>query len=73
MALYIAFISQYIIWLILPAIIGLGLQIYIVYIQDFSSVAVLPFAVIMSLWSVFFLEFWQRKEKCISYISMNSI
>lgn len=62
-ALYFVFLGHYTTWLILPMLLGLAIQIDVIYKDNRSSVSVVVFSVFVSLWSIFMLEFWKRKEK----------
>lgn len=61
-ALFNAFSSHFAMYLIVPAIVGIALQI-VVWIQGNFSSPVLPFfGIIMAIWSIVFIESWKRKE-----------
>eukprot|EP01041_Mallomonas_annulata_P010589 gene10589-22100_t len=62
-ALYFNFISHYVSWLILPAIIGIVLQLIVWSTGDFSHPVLSPFSVFIVLWAIIMLEVWKRKEK----------
>ena len=53
-------------WLLVPALIGIPLQIYIVAVNDFSNPSQIGFAIFIVIWAVVMLEFWKRKEKLTS-------
>jgi len=64
--LYFSFLHHYSEWLIVPALIGLVLQVIIIKSNDFSSPVLPFFAGFMCLWSHAMLEFWIRKERYIA-------
>lgn len=61
-ALYTVFMGHLSYWLILPAAIGLGLQVIVLQSGDFSHPSLLFYCVLMSVWAVFMLEYWKREE-----------
>jgi len=68
-ALYFAWLGFYAFALIIPAILGLGLQIY-KGISDFDDpgveVAMIVMAIFMCLWSTIYRKTWERELKVIS-------
>eukprot|EP01039_Chlorochromonas_danica_P003789 gene3789-4139_t len=61
--LFQVFLGHYSHWLIWPSVIGFIFQFVVWGTGDFSS-PVLPFySLIITVWSVFMLEYWKRKEK----------
>lgn len=61
-ALYNVFLGHYSQWLIIPSIIGLAFQLVVWGTLDFSH-PVLPFySLVITVWSVFMLEYWKRLE-----------
>lgn len=61
-ALYNVFLGHYSLWLVGPSIIGLIFQLVVWGTLDFSS-PVLPFySLLVTVWSVFMLEYWKRQE-----------
>ena len=65
--LYYLFMGHYTRWLIAPAVIGLGLQIYCWFHyttirQGFNSRAMPFFSAFICLWAITMLEFWKRKQ-----------
>lgn len=66
LGLYFTFMGHYTKWLLVPALIGIPLQIYIVAVNDFSNPSQIGFAIFIVIWAVVMLEFWKRKEKLTS-------
>lgn len=65
-ALYYVFIAHYSLWLLIPSITGLAFQLVVWATSDTSS-PVLPFySLLITVWSVFMLEYWKRKENITS-------
>jgi hypothetical protein len=61
-ALYNVFIGHYSRWLLIPALIGLIFQLVVWGTLNFSS-PVLPFySLVVTVWSIYMLEFWKRQE-----------
>jgi anoctamin-10/anoctamin-7 len=61
--LYFVFQSHMTKWLVVPALIGLPIQIFILVVNDFSHPVLPFFSVFIVLWAIVMLEFWKRKEK----------
>ncbi|RYH21304.1 hypothetical protein EON65_21005 [archaeon] len=67
-ALYNVFLGHYSLWLIVPSIVGLAFQLVVWGTLDFSS-PVLPFySLIITVWSVFMLEYWKRQESTTAMV-----
>jgi hypothetical protein len=64
--LYFAWLGHFTLWLTFPALVGLVIQINVVAEQKYDAYGILPWAVIMSFWSSFFIEFWKRKQSTLS-------
>lgn len=47
----------------IPSVIGLPMQIYVLIINDFSSPVLPFFSVFIVLWAIIMLEYWKRAEK----------
>lgn len=61
--LYFVFIGHYSRWLVVPTVIGIPIQIYVLAVNDFSSPVLPFFSVFIVLWAIVMLEYWKRKEK----------
>lgn len=61
--LYFVFQSHITKWLVVPALIGLPIQIYILAVNDLSHPVLPFFSVFIVLWAIVMLEYWKRKEK----------
>lgn len=53
-------------WLLIPAILGIPLQLYVFAANDYNSAALPAFSFILSMWSIVMLEFWKRRESMTS-------
>lgn len=61
-ALYNVFLGHYSTWLFTPSIIGLAFQLVVWGTLNFSH-PVLPFySLVVTVWSIFMLEYWKRHE-----------
>jgi len=65
--LYYLFMGHYTRWLLAPAIIGFGLQLFCWFYYDtlrqgFNSQAMPFFSAFICLWAIIMLEFWKRKQ-----------
>jgi len=61
-ALYFVYLGHYSSWLVIPSIIGLCFQLVVWGTLDFSN-PVLPFySLVITVWSIFMLEYWKRQE-----------
>jgi hypothetical protein len=61
-ALYNVFLGHYSYWLIIPGIIGIAFQLVVWGTLNFSH-PVLPFySLVITVWSIFMLEYWKRRE-----------
>ena len=61
--LYFKFLGHYTNWLLLPGLIGLALQLVVLFTGDFSHPTVPFFSFFIALWAVLMLEYWKRKEQ----------
>jgi len=61
--LYFQFMSHYTYWLIIPAVVAVPLQIYLLAVDDFSNPAQIAYSIFLVLWAIIMLEFWKRREK----------
>lgn len=61
--LYFRFMQHYTSFLLIPAIIGIPLQIAVFALNDYNAIFLPFYAFFVSLWSVTMLEFWKRTEK----------
>ncbi len=62
MALYFAFVGHYTYTLLLPAIIGLPLQIAVFALDNYSAIFLPIYSYFIALWAIVMLEFWKRRE-----------
>lgn len=61
-ALYNVFIGHYSLWIFTPSIIGVAFQLVVWATVDFSH-PVLPFySLVITVWSIYMLEYWKRQE-----------
>lgn len=69
--LYYLFMGHYTRWLLAPAFIGFGLQLFCWFYYDtirqgFNSQAMPFFSAFICLWAIIMLEFWKRKQaRCV--------
>lgn len=61
-----AFMSHYVTWLIIPALLGCAVQIMAAIHWNFDRIEACAFALFMSLWAIFAYEYWKRKEKYLA-------
>ena len=61
-----AFMSHYVTWLIIPALLGCTVQIVGAIQWNFDRIEACAFALFMSLWAIFAYEYWKRKEKYLA-------
>lgn len=59
-ALYFAFLQNYIVWLIIPSVLGVFTYFFLGPYSKF-------FGVLNLAWGVLFLNFWKRKEESLAY------
>ncbi|KAJ1427837.1 calcium-activated chloride channel-domain-containing protein [Ochromonadaceae sp. CCMP2298] len=64
--MYFAFLDHFAISLVLPAIVGLPLQIAVFATGNYSAEFLPYFALLIALWAVTTLELWKRKERGIA-------
>eukprot|EP01036_Dinobryon_divergens_P031545 gene31545-40962_t len=64
--LYFSFTEHYMTFLCIPAVVGLPLQIAVFVLNDYSAPFLPVFSFCLSVWAVFMLEFWKRREKTIA-------
>ena len=62
--LYFVFMSHFMTWLFVPALIGLIFQIVVLATNNFSSPVLPFFGICITLWAITMLEFWKRRECC---------
>lgn len=65
-ALYFSFMGQYTIALIIPAIFGIVAQLIVWSTNNWSHPVIPFYSLFISLWTIFFLELWKRKQKDLS-------
>ena len=53
-------------WLTVPAIVGVPLQLAVFILNDYSAVFLPVYSYFIALWAIFMLEFWKRKQSRIS-------
>jgi len=63
--LYDSFLSHYTTWLMVPAMIGLPLQIIVFLSEDLSAILLPLFSGFICLWSQAMLEYWKQKERYV--------
>ncbi len=56
-SLYFAFVQYYFVWLTIPAVLSLGIQLF-----DFKHSRI-AYSIATSIWGLLFLEFWTRHER----------
>jgi anoctamin-10/anoctamin-7 len=61
-AMYFAFLSHYCQWLCIPTVAGIITQVFTLIEDDVNSLTILPFSVIIALWSVIYLENLKRLQ-----------
>jgi anoctamin-10/anoctamin-7 len=61
-AIYFAYLTHYTKWLLYPAAAGAIAQIWILAELDVNGQAVLPFTIIVAMWTVIYLENWKRRQ-----------
>lgn len=61
--LYFAFLGHYTTYCLIPAIVGLAIQLHVAVTGNTSAPSVPFFSLFVSFWAIFMLEFWKRKEK----------
>lgn len=59
---YFLFLSNYIMWIIPLAIIGIGLQFIDLVARTPDNFTAIPFCVLLSIWAVMLPHFWKRCE-----------
>lgn len=62
-ALYFVFMEHFTSFLLIPAVIGIPLQIAVFATNDYSAPFLPFFSFFMALWAICMLEFWKRREK----------
>lgn len=62
-ALYNVFLGHYSHWLLSLGIIGLAVQLVVLSTWNFTHPILPFFSIIVTIWSVFMLEYWKRKEQ----------
>jgi len=60
-AIYFAWVSFYTNWLLLPALLGLGLTVYSCHAK-WDNPLVPGYCLFLSLWATLFLKYWKRQE-----------
>lgn len=66
-ALFICLEAHYTTWLIIPAIIGVPLQVVIIINDwDYSSKLLPAYAFCVCIWAIAMLEFWKQRESVIA-------
>jgi len=66
-ALFICLDAHYTTWLIIPAIIGIPLQVLIIINDwDYSSKFLPAYAFFICIWAITMLEFWKQRESAIA-------
>lgn len=61
--LYFAFLQHYTLCLMLPAFIGIPLQLAVFALDNYNAIFLPFYSFFIALWAVCMLEFWKRKEK----------
>lgn len=54
--------GHYTLWLTIPALIGIPIQLFVFWTNDFSAPCVQIYSFCLSLWAIVMLEYWKRKE-----------
>lgn len=65
--LYFTFLGHYCSWLMLPAVLGLAIQLVVAGTGNFSHPILPFFALLIAGWAVFMLEFWKRKQAMTAF------
>jgi hypothetical protein len=65
-ALYFDFIGHYSLSLLIPSVLGLPIQAFILWTGNFSTYYQVAFAAIVLMWGIVMLESWKRKESMIA-------
>ena len=63
-AMYISYVTHYATWAILPALLGIGCQIALIW--DDKAYSSNGFGLFVSIWVVCVYEFWKRKERYLA-------
>eukprot|EP00600_Ochromonadales_sp_CCMP1393_P002315 CAMPEP_0174981828 /NCGR_PEP_ID=MMETSP0004_2-20121128/16120_1 /TAXON_ID=420556 /ORGANISM="Ochromonas sp., Strain CCMP1393" /LENGTH=728 /DNA_ID=CAMNT_0016233643 /DNA_START=101 /DNA_END=2287 /DNA_ORIENTATION=+ len=64
--MYFQFVQYFATSLVVPAVVGVPLQITVLARNDFSAPFLPYYSFFIALWAVTMLEFWKRKEKTIA-------
>lgn len=67
-ALYFAFLQHYILWLIAPALVGVGIFVTALTTGEAAGHdSISLFAIFISVWSTLFSKFWVRRSAVLAY------
>ncbi len=61
-AMYFTYLTHYTKWLLIPAVAGAAAQLWIAAELDINGQAVLPFTVVVAVWTVVYLENFKRHQ-----------
>lgn len=67
-ALNTVFVGHYSLWLQLPAVLGITMQVVVLATDNYSSPVLPFFSVFIAAWGVGMLEFWKRKEMVVALV-----